>query len=85
MVKSPPAMQETWVWSLDWEDLLEKGTTTPGFWSEEFHEQRSLMGYNPWCHKELDMTEWLSLSLNIYKYMFISVMDKNSDLRGNAF
>ena len=23
------AMQETWVWSLGWEDLLEKGETTP--------------------------------------------------------
>ena len=28
MVKSPPAMQETWVRSLPWEDTLEKGTTT---------------------------------------------------------
>ena len=25
MVKNPPAMQETWVQSLGWEDLLEKG------------------------------------------------------------
>ena len=25
MVKNPPAMQETWVWSLSWEDPLEKG------------------------------------------------------------
>ena len=23
-IKNPPAMQETWVWSLGWEDLLEK-------------------------------------------------------------
>ena len=28
MVKNLPAMQETQVWSLDWEDLLEKGMTT---------------------------------------------------------
>ena len=28
MVKSLPAMQETRVWSLDWEDTLEKGMTT---------------------------------------------------------
>ena len=27
-VKSPPAMQETWVQSLGWEDPLEKGTDT---------------------------------------------------------
>ena len=28
MVKTLPAMQETWFWSLDWEDPLEKGTAT---------------------------------------------------------
>ena len=27
-VKNPPAMWETWVQSLDWEDSLEKGTAT---------------------------------------------------------
>ena len=27
-VKNPPAMQDTWVGSLVWEDPLEKGTTT---------------------------------------------------------
>ena len=26
LVKNPPAMQETWVRSLGWEDPLEKGT-----------------------------------------------------------
>ena len=25
LIKNPPAMWETWVWSLDWEDPLEKG------------------------------------------------------------
>ena len=28
LVKNPPAMQETWVQSLDWEDPLEKGKVT---------------------------------------------------------
>ena len=28
LVKNPPAMWETWVWSLGWEDLLEKGKAT---------------------------------------------------------
>ena len=28
LVKNPPAMQETWVQSLGWEDLLEKGKAT---------------------------------------------------------
>ena len=27
-VKNPPAIRETWVWSLGWEDLLEKGMAT---------------------------------------------------------
>ena len=28
LVKNPPAMQETWAWSLGWEDPLEKGKAT---------------------------------------------------------
>ena len=28
LVKNPPAMWETWVWSLGWEDSLEKGKAT---------------------------------------------------------
>ena len=28
LVKNPPAMQETWVQSLGWEDLLEEGMET---------------------------------------------------------
>ena len=28
LVKNPPAMRETWVQSLGWEDPLEKGTVT---------------------------------------------------------
>ena len=28
LVKNPPAMQETWVQSLGWEDTLEKGKAT---------------------------------------------------------
>ena len=31
-------------------------------WPGEFHGQRSLAHYSPWGHKELDMTEQLSLS-----------------------
>ena len=30
LVKNPPAMQETWVQSLDWEDPLEKGKAWSG-------------------------------------------------------
>ena len=53
LVKNPPAMWETWVQSLGWEDPLEKGKLpTPVFWAGEFHELCS-----PWGCKELDMTE----------------------------
>ena len=51
-------MQETQVWFLGWEDPLEKEmATTPVFLPGEFHEQKSLVGYGPWGHKESDMTE----------------------------
>ena len=33
---------------------------TPTFLLGEFHEQRSLVGDNPWGLKELDMTEHLT-------------------------
>ena len=59
MVKNPPAMQETWVQSLDWEDPLENGMA-PVFLPSEFHGQRSLAGYSPWGCKELATTEQLT-------------------------
>ena len=61
MVKNLPAIQETWVRSLDWENLLEKGMAThSSFLPRESHGQRSLVGYRPWGHKESDMTEQLT-------------------------
>ena len=66
MVKNLPAMQETQVQSLDWEDPLEKGmATTPVFLPGEFHGQKSLVGYSSWGCKELDMTERLTLDFFI--------------------
>ena len=53
LVKNLPAMWETWVRSLGWEDPLEKGKAT----------QSSILAwrisglYSPWSHKESDMTE----------------------------
>ena len=58
LVKNPPAMRETWVQSLDWEDPLEKERlATPVFCPGESHGQKSLVGYSPQGHKESDMTE----------------------------
>ena len=34
--------------------------TTPVFLPGEPHGQRTLVGYSPWSHKELDTTEQLS-------------------------
>ena len=50
MIKKPPAMQETWVQSLGWEDPLEKGMATHSSilawripWTEEPGSQNSLV------------------------------------------
>ena len=52
MVKNLPAMQETRVRFLGWEDPLEKKwLPTPVFLPGEFHRQRSLEGYSPWGSK----------------------------------
>ena len=65
MVKNLPAMQETWVQSLGWEDpLWEEMATISSVlawripWTEE-----------PWGRKKLDMTEQLNtFSLFIFNY-----------------
>ena len=60
MVKNPPAMQETWVWSLVWEDQLQKGMATHCIvltWRIPWTEEPDGLQYMG--HKELDMAEWL--------------------------
>ena len=59
MVKNLPAMQETWVRILGWEDPLVKGKATHS--SVRSGESHRL--YSPWDRKEWDTTEQLSLSL----------------------
>ena len=53
-VKNPPAMWETWVQSLGWEDPLEKGTATHS-------STLTWRIYSPRSRKESDTTELLSL------------------------
>ena len=51
-------MQEIWVRSLGWEDSLEKEMATHcSILAWKFHGQRSLEGYSPWGHEELDAIE----------------------------
>ena len=64
MVKNLPAMQETWVRYLSWEDPLEEGIANhSSIFAGKSEGQRSLAGYSPWGRKELDTTERLSLVL----------------------
>ena len=65
MVKNLPAMQETWVQSLDWEDLLEEEIKTHFSilaWRIPWTEEPG--GLSPCGHKELDKTEQLTLSFS---------------------
>ena len=59
LVKNPLTMRETWVRSLCWEDPLEKGTAA----HSSILAWRMSWTIYPWDHKELDTTEWLSLSV----------------------
>ena len=67
LVKNLPAMRETQVQSLGWEDPLEKGMTTHSSilawripWAEEPGKLQSMGS------KELDTTEQLSIAQHIY-------------------
>ena len=66
VIKNPPAMRETWVQSLGWEDPLRRERLpTPVFWPGEFCGLYSLYG-----RKETDMTQQLSLSLFLDRVIF---------------
>ena len=66
MVKNLPAMQETpvqsWVGRIPWR---REQQLTSVFLPEEFHGQRSLVGYSPWGHEESDMTERLHFHFSL--------------------
>ena len=58
LVKNMPAMQETLVRYLGWEDSLEEGMAAHSSilaWRIPWTEEPG--GRNPWSHKELDTTE----------------------------
>ena len=84
MVKTLPAMQETGVWSLGWEDPLEKGTGNPlqysclensldrGAWRTTVHGG----------HKESDTTEWPTLTkvlLSLFRILLLLIWISSSE------
>ena len=77
VVRNPPAMQETRVPSLGWEDALENEMATYSSilacWKS--HGQRSLVGYGSWGRKR---TEWInSKCFSPAKAISISCLDSH--------
>ena len=74
LVKNLPAMRDTWVQFLGWEDLWRRERLpTPVFWPREFHGL-----YSPWGHKESDITEQLSLKLMVLKLLVVQLKGYHS-------
>ena len=72
LVKNPPAVQETWVWSLSWEDALEKGTATHSS-ILALENSTDCIVHSPWGHKESDMTKQLSVLFQFLKFLLTTV------------
>ena len=68
---------DPWVGGIPWR---REWQPTPVFLPGEFHGQRRLVGYSPWCHQESDRTKALkcthtstmSLLIQLYNMKFIS-------------
>ena len=67
-VKNPPAMQETWVPFLGWEDPLDGRTwqPTPALLPGESPWTEEPGGLQPMGHKESDTTESPLLSMRLF-------------------
>ena len=83
MVRNLPAMQESWVQSLGWEDTLEESMAThSSIFAWRIPTDRGAWqttgSYRLWGHAGLDTTEQLSIaqisvyvcSMDIYMFMF---------------
>ena len=65
MIQNPPAMQETWVQPLGWEDDLKREwQPIPVFLSGDSHGQRSLAGFSPQGRKKSDTAEQLGTHMH---------------------
>ena len=79
LIKIPPAMQETWVWSLGWEDPLGKGKAT----HSSILTWRIPCTCSPWGHKLSDTTERFH-SLFIYQIIAESSVCGNRKIKSRA-
>ena len=59
-----------WVGKIPWRRAWQP---TPVFLSGKSHGQRSLAGYNPWGHKESDITEQLNTFTLSYICMYFHI------------
>ena len=66
-----------WVGKIPWR---RERLPTPAFWPREFHGL-----YSPWDCKESDMTDQLSVSLNIYSQFFLNKTTKVWKLPNKIF
>ena len=66
-------MFNPWVGKIPWR---REWQPTPVFLLGDFHGQRSLAGYSPWCCKESDMTEQLTLT-HLLRASQVALLVKN--------
>ena len=79
-IKNLPAMQETWVHSLGWEDPLEKRMAThSNFLPGEFCGQRSLADYSARGCKGVGQ-DWVTFTFTVAEKLFICL-----SLRSHSF
>ena len=70
-IKNLPAIRKTWVWSLGRSPGGGHGNPLQYFCLENPYGQRSLVGYSPWGHKELDTTERISTRTQNFYVLFL--------------
>ena len=84
LVKNLPAMQETWVQSLGWEDPWRREwLPTPVFLPAEFHGQRSLECGSSWGRKKSDTTEQLSTHTHTHTHTHTLCHNSSSGTKGS--
>ena len=84
MIKNLPAMWETWVHPLGWEDPLEEGMAALSSvlaWRMSMDRERSLAGWSSWGCKELDMTEQLSTHTKCQCILMILMYHSDADIQ----